>query len=78
MEVKDEHTWINGWEVPRCLVGHGRLPETEGQAAEGDLFVEFLDGAAYFTFTGSDAFPLPTEGPWTVKAGEAFGQGRKG
>jgi signal peptidase I len=72
VEVKDEHTWINGWEVPHCFVGHGKLPENEGQTPEGDLFVEFLDGEAYFTFTGSDGSALPTDGPWTVKDGEAF------
>jgi signal peptidase I len=48
--VKDGHPWINGWEVPHCVVGRGSVPATEREPHSGELDVEYLEGDAYLVF----------------------------
>jgi signal peptidase I len=38
---------------------------------EGDVFVEYLDGAAYLTFVDASN-DIVSAGPWTIPEGEAF------
>lgn len=73
LEVKDGRPWINGWEVPYCRVGQGKLPgdaETPGMAGEVD--VEFLDGQAYLTFYDASVELGTTEGPFEAAHGESW------
>jgi len=72
LEIRDHHPWINGWEVPHCLVGHGSMPKGDAPGDwVGDMFVEYLDGAAYLTFVDPSE-QAGSAGPWTVAPGEAF------
>ncbi len=74
VEMRDGHPWINGWEVPHCRVGRWMFSDAASLAqSDGDIFVEYLEGEAYLTFLDANApFPASSEGPWFVKAGEAF------
>ncbi len=69
IEVKGGHPWINGWEVPSCLVGFYSHADSEG-----DLYVEYLGKQTYFTLyaAGSGA---GDQGPFVVKPNEAFVMG---
>ncbi len=72
VEMRDHHPFINGWEVPHCVVGHGSMPKgDESGDWSGDVFVEYLEGEAYLTLVDPNG-SLPNGGPWTVPAGEAF------
>ena len=72
LEMRDHHPWINGWEVPHCNVGHGAIPKGDAPGDwVGDVFVEYLDGAAYLTFVDPSEEP-ESAGPWTIAPGEAF------
>jgi signal peptidase I len=50
---------VNGTPVPRCRVGafEGSLPKFPNEHTRGDVFVEFLDGAAYLVFIDAAALP---------------------
>ncbi len=72
LEMRDGRPWINGWEVPHCVVGRGTLPDGPGEKEkEGEVVVEYLEGEAYVTFLDGSS-PPGADGPWTVKEGEAF------
>jgi signal peptidase I len=72
LEMRDHHPWINGWEVPHCLVGHGSIPKAEEPGDwSGNAFVEYLGGETYLTFVDPDDQPSNV-GPWIVPAGEVF------
>ena len=52
LEAHHGHPWINGWEVPNCLVGPFAYDDQDpatGQM-EGELYVEYLGDEAYLTF----------------------------
>ncbi len=49
IRVDDGHPIINGWTVPSCEVGTYSYYSGEKDFAKGQLFVEFLGDAAYFT-----------------------------
>jgi len=73
IETKGGHPWINGWEVPHCVVGTVTFPgAVDGPLMEGELDLEFLGGRAFTTFydraNGSAAF----QEPFTVAPGEFF------
>jgi signal peptidase I len=70
------HPWLNGWEVPHCMVGRWSYTEPDYGHHEGELDVEFLDEQAYLTFydAASGAFP-EQQGPYHVKGGEYWVMG---
>jgi signal peptidase I len=59
---------INGWEVPHCSAGR-YVYWGGGLSADGQLFVEFLNGKAYLTLHVPPARPFAT---YVVKPGEVF------
>jgi signal peptidase I len=69
---------VNGKEVPRCRVGpfEGALPQFPNEHVQGDVFVEFLDGAAYLVFSDASALAVaqfdPRRGPFTAAPGEVM------
>ena len=68
--TKGRAVLIDGWEIPRCMVGKHSY-EVDGERHEGELEVEFLGDAAYLVF--HDGAPWQLEaGPWLVKEGEYF------
>ena len=72
-----DRAFVNGKVVPRCRVGSfdGALPLYPDERVRGDVFVEFLDGAAYLVFTDASALPaakLDASGPFTVPPGEVM------
>ncbi len=73
-EMLDARPHINGWPVPRCLVGRYGYDDAEDPSVhhEGDLFVEFLDAATYFVFIEAGLAMDFGQGPWTVSAGETW------
>jgi|GEM_PF-363240 len=70
LEVREGHPWLNGWEVPHCLVGNGVMPSSDGGVSSGDLYIEYLDGEAYLTFFDEGAPLSGPQGPWTVADNE--------
>jgi signal peptidase I len=70
--VKNGHPWLNGWEVPHCLVGKGSMPDSEGGTFSGEVDVEFLDGEAYLTFFDERGAASDTQGPYTVADNEVW------
>jgi signal peptidase I len=79
LEARGGHPIINGWEVPSCRVGPFSYFEGEPPLQtkhEGDLFVEFLEDEAYFTFYDSASAAFPEhQGPYVVKPGEVWVMG---
>ncbi|MFO0680072.1 MAG: signal peptidase I [Polyangiaceae bacterium] len=78
LEAKNGHPWINGWEVPSCLVGTYSYPDAEaiGGKREGDLFVEFLEDEAFLSFYDHAASSFnEVQGPFFVKPGEVMVMG---
>jgi signal peptidase I len=76
--VKNGHPVINGWEVPSCAAGKWSYTESAddgGARHVGDLFVEFLDGAAYLTLYDRDQLGAELQGPWLVEPGHYFVMG---
>jgi signal peptidase I len=68
--------FINGWEVPHCIVGRTSYTETDSKIEHpGDLEVEFLDGSAHLIFHEGGVFEPNDQGPWVVKSGEYFVMG---
>ena len=70
IQMKEGELSINGWPVPRCPLGPSSTPGHPPDGGEtGVVALEFLDGRAYLTFSGSEA---DENGTWTVGAGERF------
>ena len=72
-----DRAFVNGKAVPRCRVGSfdGTLPLYPDEHVKGDVFVEFLDGAAYLVFVDASALAaakLDASGPFTVPPGEVM------
>jgi signal peptidase I len=69
---------VNGREVPRCRVGpfEGTLPGYPDERVSGEVFVEFLDSAAYLVFSDASALPGasldPPTGPFKVAPGDVM------
>ena len=63
---------INGWQVPTCRAGEYLyvLPDGEGGALRGIVFVEFLEDRAYLTVHSVPMPPFSNE--YEVAAGETF------
>jgi signal peptidase I len=79
VSVKGGEVTINGWTVPRCMVGRASYAEAGGDGRhEGTLFVEHLGLASYLVFEEKGALAEP--GEWKVAAGEYFvlGDNREG
>lgn len=72
LEVKDGHPWINGWEVPHCLVGKATMPGLDGKRWSGELHVEYLDGEAYLAFFDENAALGEVQGPYVVADNEVW------
>jgi signal peptidase I len=77
VSVSGTEVTINGWKVPRCVVGHASFrdqdPSGEGAKHEGTLLVEWLGLASYLVFEEKTAFGLPGEGrEWKVAPGQYF------
>ena len=78
LDVRDGHPTINGWKVPSCRVGEWSYEEPDAPGSgrhHGDVYVEFLEQAAYLTFYEQvGAFP-DHQGPFPAKSGEAWVMG---
>jgi signal peptidase I len=78
LEAKNGHPWINGWEVPHCLVGvysYNDIDTPSGRH-EGDLFVEFLEDEAYLTLYDHASAGFPEhQGPFVAQPGEVWVMG---
>jgi signal peptidase I len=72
LEVRAGHPWLNGWEVPHCLVGTTTMPDSEGGTSSGELYVEYLDGEAYLTFFDERGGLTETQGPYAVSDDEVW------
>ena len=73
--VRGEAVSINGWEIPRCVVGSASYKDSaagDDALHTGTLSVEFLGDATYFVFHDKAAWSTNDAGPWEVKAGEVF------
>jgi signal peptidase I/ribosomal protein L7/L12 len=70
--VKNGHPWLNGWEVPHCVVGKTSLPNLEGKTSSGEVDLEYLDGEAYLTFFDEVSMFDGTQGPFTAGDGEVW------
>lgn len=76
LEIKEGHTVLNGWQAPSCLVGKYSYDERydnggPGVRHVGDVFVEYLDAAAYLIFLDtSGALFSESQGPYVVSATE--------
>ncbi len=66
IEVKGGHPWLNGWQVPSCLVGAYKGPD-----GDGDLYVEYLGSETYFMLNATGE-GTGDQGPFVVANGEAF------
>jgi signal peptidase I len=76
VSVHKGRLFINGWEVPHCIVGRTAYVNDDDKTNRpGDLEVEFLDGAAYLLFHEGGVFEPVDQGPWVVKRGEYFVMG---
>jgi len=75
LTVDNGHPSINGWKVPRCLVGHYSYRETvDSGERSGDLYVEFLSGTSYFAMYEDDHAD-EQQGPYQVRPGEVWVMG---
>jgi len=78
LEAREGHPWINGWEIPHCLVGSYSYQDIDTPTGrhEGDLFVEFLEDEAYLTLYDKTTMGSPGyQGPFLVKPGEVWVMG---
>lgn len=71
LAVEAGHAIINGWQVPSCRVAEIKVELTPGQIATHELFVEFLDGAAYLVSV-EQISDVGSTGPFVVPAGAVF------
>ncbi|MDB4936842.1 MAG: Signal peptidase [Labilithrix sp.] len=75
--VKDGQVTINGWKVPRCMVGRAsyrdeEMPGNSGRH-DGTLFVEWLGIASYLVFEEKTAVAVEGEThEWKVAPGQYF------
>jgi signal peptidase I len=72
LEVVNGHLWLNGWEVPHCILGAAALrdrPEVRGQ-----LELEYLGAATFLVFV-EDTSARGREGPYVVKEDEIWALG---
>jgi signal peptidase I len=76
-DVTNGHPTINGWTVPSCKVGEWSYDEPGGLGRhKGDVYVEFLEEAAYLTFFDQAAGAFADhQGPFHAKSGEAWVMG---
>lgn len=75
IETRAKMLWINGWEVPHCVVGKHRYDDEDvGTHHAGTLEVEWLGDEPHLVFHDDDAF-ISDFGPFTVKSGEYFVMG---
>ena len=74
VEVRQGHPWLNGVEIPHCLVGKTQLPAENGApSASAEVWLETLDGQSYLTMLADDGPGVSDyDGPYTVKTGEFF------
>lgn len=72
VELRDQHLWLNGEQVPFCRVGKAKLPDSDEWTEGGELEVEFLGDQAYLVFLQEGRGEDRVQGPWTVAAGEVF------
>jgi signal peptidase I len=70
LEVRSGHPWLNGSEVPHCLVGKATLPDSE-PGCEGVLELEFLDASAYLVFFDG-CRDSGKQGPYRIAPGELW------
>jgi signal peptidase I len=79
LEVNDGHPVINGWPVPSCKVGAWSYDEDGAYGGSGhhmgDVYVEFLENAAYLTFYDRIGAFAEHQGPYVAKAGESWVMG---
>jgi signal peptidase I len=75
VEVKLGRVYLNGWEVPRCLVGNHAYDDAEGQHHEGERFLELLADATYLVFEEKGSLFGDVQGPYRVAQGEYFVMG---
>jgi len=78
LEAHNGHPWINGWEVPHCLVGNYSYNDIDTPAGrhEGELFVEYLGDEAYLTFYDrASAGFAEYHGPFNAKGEEVWVMG---
>ncbi|WP_394842640.1 signal peptidase I [Pendulispora brunnea] len=77
LEAKSGHPWINGWEVPHCLVGTYSYSEfdTPTGRREGDLYIEYLGDEAFLTLYDHSGGGSDYQGPYYVKPGEVYVMG---
>jgi len=71
IEMKQGHPWVNGWEVPHCLVGATSLPDAR-PGCSGTLEVEFLDVEAYLVFYDACGDNERAQGPYPVGGEQVF------
>lgn len=70
LEVNQGAPVINGWQVPRCRLGHVDVEQPEGEHGY-ELFVEFLAGSAYLV-SHEDLREEGRQGPYRVPEREAW------
>jgi signal peptidase I len=70
--IKRGHPWINGREVPHCKLGSATMPNPEGVAARGDVFLESLGNESYLTFYDETARSEEQQGPYVVAENEVW------
>ena len=76
VETSGRDVSINGWTIPRCVVGKTSYRDTtlggENTTHEGELDVEWLGEETYLVFHDANA-PAPEHaGPWRMGRGEYF------
>jgi signal peptidase I len=69
----DDRPFINGWEVPHCRLGQGRMPDSTSIIAHsGDVELEFLHGRAYLVFYDRSGYSSGLTPSFKVSPGEYF------
>lgn len=70
LQLKSGHPWLNGWEVPHCLLGKTALPDAR-PGCEGNVELEFLEDATYLTFFDACSED-GKQGPYAAAPGEVW------
>jgi signal peptidase I len=63
---------LNGTPIPHCRVGAWGYREAGGEARQGEIWLEALDGRKWLVFHDARGIKVPPPGPWTVAPGEVF------
>jgi signal peptidase I len=71
LEVRGGHAILNGWKIPYCRVGEYRYTD-DATVHEGELFVEFLEDSAYFTFLERGTLGSEQQGPFRIRDGDTW------